>query len=143
MYTPHTATVFNYTEGQVRATVLEGVFLEESTGTGASITGARSESEARLFIPFGVKAEDAFTGEKREYLPAKEYRARKDRDGFWTLEAEGQKTETECWFTKGACAESCGYGALRNKRDGVYRAAAAAVRDFGGAELRHWEVRGV
>lgn len=146
---PHTVTVYNFaedeetSEGVFNVTVLKGVFLDVSAGAGADKSGMKSEGTARLFIPFSVKAEDAFTGAAKTYAKPKEYKRLEDKRGYWTLSPNGESSAADCWFIKGEVTEPDGYGKLRDRFDDVYRVAAVAARDFGAPELQHWEVSGV
>lgn len=148
MYAPHTVTLFTLSEdpdtGKSRysATVLRGVFLEESAGAEVQKSGLRSTGEARLFIPFAVKAEDAATGEEKIYVGPGEYARLADKAGFWTLKTEGTSSACDCWFVKGEVTEVMRYGTMRETYEGVYRIRAVTARDYGSEALRHWDVSG-
>ena len=139
MYAPDTVTVYKREAEGLSATVLRGVFLEPRPGAEAEKSGMKGQSAARLFIPYAVKAEDAFTGAEREYVSPREYSAMADKSGFWTLDTAAG----DCWFVKGESRERAEYGELRERRDGVFRVAAVAERDYGYMELRHIEVSAV
>ena len=148
MYTPHTVTLYNVTENpdtleiSYNITILSGVFLDRAHARNIEKTGLRDADSATLFIPFSVSATDGITGEEKLYISPKAYRALDDAKGFWTLEAGGTSSGTDCFFIKGEVVSTAGYRYIREHNDDVYDVTTVDTRDFGSADMQHWQVGG-
>lgn len=148
MYTPHVVTFYNATEDpetleiRYNITILDGVFLDRSQASNIEKTGLQDADSATLFIPFTVNAVDGTTGAKKEYIGPKAYRRLEDKSGYWTLEPGGKSSNVDCFFVKGRVVDQEGYRSLREKQDDVYTVTTVDTRDFGSADMQHWQVGG-
>lgn len=148
MYTPHTVTIYNFSEdpltleAEYNVTVLEGVFLDISKGENIRKSGLESADAATLFIPFTVKAVDGFTEREKAYIEPKEYARLEDKSGCWTLETGGTSSGADCYFVKGRVVKRESYAKLRQQNDYVYDVTTVDLRDFGSARMQHWQVGG-
>lgn len=148
MYTPHTVTIYNATTDPVtlsiayNITVIEGVFLDVSKAANVQKTGLGDADSATLYIPFNVTARDGTTGAIKAYKPPKEYRAFSDKSGYWTIEPGGKDSSIGCFFVKGRAVSDAGYKYLRENFDHVYDVTTVDIRDFGSADMQHWQVGG-
>ena len=148
MYTPHVVTLYNATENpdtlevSHNITVLDGVFLDRVHARNIEKSGARDADSASLFIPFSVCAKDGVTGLKKTYIGPKAYRELQDKSGYWTLEAGGKSSGADCFFVKGEVVSNAGYKSIRESYDDVYDVTTVDVRDFGSADMQHWQVGG-
>lgn len=140
MYTPHTVTVINaYASGGAMAyaaTVLSGVFLDTSHSALAQSLGAKDADNAVLFIPADV------TAAGKTFATPKAYAAAEDKSALWTLQEAGDSSAAVCFFVRGE-AEAMSYKQARETYDDVFRVKTVLARDFGSADMRHWEVHGV
>lgn len=146
MYTPHVVTLYNVTENpetlevNYNITVLLGVFLDRSQARNIEKSGLRDADSATLFIPFSVKAVDGESGEEKQYIGPKAYRALADTTGYWTLEAGGVSSGVDCFFAKGILISRDGYSQIREYNDDVYDVTTVDTRDFGSEDMQHWQV---
>ena len=138
MYAPHTVTVY-FTGGEENhITVLTGVFYDGSRAAGTAAEGLTGTAGAALFIPFGVKAEDALTGRARRYAGPKQFAAAEDRSGLWSLGLGEQ-----WFFVKGRVTEpAMNFQQIKARYEGVHRLVRVNERGFGSAEMRHFEAEG-
>ena len=148
MYTPHTVTVYNASQNKTtlemnyNITILEGVFLDIGKSANIEKTGLSDADRATLFIPFSVHATDGTTGNVKQYVPPKQYRAMTDPSSAWTLEDGGKESGVDCFFIKGNVVSSAGYAQLRKTVDYVFTVSTVDLRDFGSEHMRHWQVGG-
>lgn len=150
MYTPHTVTIYNVGENPdtleqtFNVTFLRGVFLDRRQAANIEKSGLRDADAATLFIPFTVEAVDAVTETPKMYLGPKAYRSMEaegeDVSGFWTLEPGGLSSGADSFFIKGEVLNYNGYGYLRDHYDDVYDITTIDTRDFGSADMQHWQV---
>ena len=150
MYTPHTVTVYNVGENpetlqqEYNVTFLRGVFLDRRQAANIEKSGLRDADSATLYIPFTVEAVDAVTETPKQYMPPKAYRAAEaegiDVSDYWTLEPGGLASGMDSFFIKGEVLNYNGYGYLREHYDDVYDISTIDTRDFGSADMQHWQV---
>lgn len=146
MYTPHTVTIYNVGENpdtleqEYNMTFLRGVFLDRRQAANIEKSGLRDADAATLFIPFSVEAVDAVTGAPKEYIGPKAYRQLADTSGYWTLEPGGLGSGADSFFVKGEVVNYLGYGKMRELYDDVYDITTIDTRDFGSADMQHWQV---
>lgn len=148
MYAPHVATVYNAYEDSsynivYNITILNGVFMDESKGTNIAKSGLSDADAVRMFIPFDVKAVDSL-GNAKTYLPPKEFYASANKSLYWTLDTGGQASGVATYFVKGSVVETTdkSYAKMREKYDAVYNVSSVDIRDFGTADMQHWQVGG-
>ena len=146
MYTPHAVTIYNVSENpdtlalEYNVTFLRGVFLDRSEAANIEKTGLRDADSATLFIPFSVEAVDAVTGSPKQYIKPKAYRQLQDTTGYWTLEGGGLSSGADCFFIKGEILNYSGYARMREMYDDVYDITTIDTKDFGSADMQHWQV---
>ena len=146
MYTPHTVTIYNVGENpdtleqEYNMTFLRGVFLDRRQAANIEKSGLRDADAATLFIPFSVEAVDAVTGTPKQYIGPKAYRQLADTSGYWTLEPGGLASGADSFFVKGEIVNYLGYGKMRELYDDVYDITTIDTRDFGSADMQHWQV---
>lgn len=147
MYAPHTVSLINVIEGDDYAmrynlTVLHGVMLQASKRTNVNKSGLEDADAVDLFIPFSVQATDA-AGRAKRFVEPKRYAAMESRDGFWTLKSGGSSSAVECFFVRGELSEPLSYSEALKTCDHVYRVTSVDIRDFGSADMQHWQVGGI
>lgn len=148
MFTPHTVTIFNVDEDLntflsiINATVIRGVFLDISEGANIQKSGLESANKATLYIPFSAEAVDAETGKKKSYISPKEYQRSENKAEYWTLRKGNEESSVPCFFVKGEVNEIGEYVTIKNRYDYVYDVKTVDIRDFGSADMQHWEVGG-
>ena len=146
MYTPHTVTIYNVGENpdtlqqEYNMTFLRGVFLDRRQAANIEKSGLRDADAATLFIPFSVEAVDAVTGTPKHYIAPKAYRQLSDTSGYWTLESGVLASGADSFFVKGEIVNYLGYGKMRELYDDVYDITTIDTRDFGSADMQHWQV---
>ena len=146
MYTPHRVTIYNVSENpdtlelEYNVTFLRGVFLDRHEAANITKSGLMDADAATLFIPFSVEAVDATTGAAKTYISPKAYRQLADPSGYWTLEGGGVSSGADTFFIKGEVASDLGYAAMRDRYDDVYDITTVDVRDFGSADMQHFQV---
>ena len=140
---PHIATVYNSYEGTngtvLNVTILHGVLIDESTGTGNNRLGLSDADAVKMYIPLEVCAKGT-SGTQKTYLPPREFYASSDKSSYWTLDTGGQASGVGTYFAKGEVVSSDSYAKFRAGHDGVYDVSDVKTRDFGG--LQHFEVSG-
>ena len=145
---PHTVTVYKVWEDadtlemRYNLTVLKGVLLDISKGSNVEKSGLVDADSATLYIPFSVKAVDAMTGEDKQYLPPKEFNRAEDKSKYWTLDTGGESSSSSNFFIKGEQSEQLSFGMARNKYDFVFDISTVDTKDFGTADMQHWQVGG-
>lgn len=148
MYAPHAVTVYNAYENvdtlknEYNITVLKGVFLDISKGANVMKSGLENADSATLFIPFDVLAMNGKTGRQQTYLEPKQYENLGDKSAHWTIRTGGTTSGKDCFFVKGEVVEDADFQEINQNFDNVFRVNAVDVRDFGSADMRHWEVSG-
>ena len=146
MYTPHAVTIYNVTENpdtlelEYNVTFLRGVFLDRHEAANITKSGLRDADAATLFIPFSVEAVDAVTGDPKQYIGPKAYRQLADTTGYWTLEGGGMSSGADSFFIKGEVLNYKGYAKMREMYDDVYDITTIDIRDFGSADMQHFQV---
>lgn len=149
MYAPHTVTVFNISENQETLTpetcitILRGVLLDISQGSNIMKSGIADADAAVLYIPLGITAVNALTGQTQRYLPPKEYDAEQDKSGIWTIGERGDSSSVGCFFVEGEIIDpKSTYGQINAKYDYCYRVTRVDVRNFGSRNMQHLQVWG-
>lgn len=145
---PHTVTLFNTTvepdkttfEDKIvsYATILRGVFVDATKAANVRSSGLEGADAVSLYIPFSVDAVDAETGEKRHFAPPQEFWRAEDRSGMWTLSTDGNGGNS--FFVKG---EFFGTADEARAQDGCFTVTKVDTRDYGSADMQHWQVGGV
>lgn len=169
MYVPHIVTLYNVTEDpdtldiEYNITILDGVFLDRNNASNIEKTGLRDADSATLFIPFSVDAYEPKEGiaeiaitnmavagiaiagvaeRKKTFITPKAYMALEDKTGYWTLAPGGVSSAVDCFFVRGIVVSELGYNKLRESVDDVYDISTVDTRDFGSADMQHWQVGG-
>lgn len=136
---PHTITVYSLTENAVtfekvyNITVLKGVLVDESQGANVLKSGLTTADAATVFIPFWVDAG------LKAFIQEKEYErlAADEQIKHWTL-----RTGKD-FFIRGEVIEP---GRTRQQLeemyDGVYSITTVDTKDFGTADMQHWQIGG-
>jgi hypothetical protein len=146
---PHTVSLYNVTVEFDKAqfkeitktyiTLLRGVLLDASKAVNVRTSGLEGADAVNLYIPFGVEAVDAETGEKRVYVGPQEYERLTDKAGYWTLSIDGTAGAT--FFIKGeVIMPDKSYETIEGMVDDVYNVTKVDEKGFG--HLKHWQVGG-
>lgn len=148
MYAPHTVTLYNISHEtdkatfedvtRLYATILRGVFFEAAKAANVSKSGLEGADAVNLYIPFSVEAVDGETGKPKEYMPPQAYWASYDKTGAWTLSVKGNGGETV--FVKGEYVTDNLMEVMAH--DDCFSATKVDTKDFGSADMQHWEVGG-
>ena len=148
MYAPHTVTLYNVVQEtdtgtfqdveKLYVTILRGVFLEATKAVNVRESGLESADAVNLYIPFSVKAVDGTTGKVKTYAPPQSFLAAADKSGLWTLSVNGNGGLT--FFVKGEFVTDKEDVAMA--QDGCYNVTKVDEKDFGSADMQHWEVGG-
>lgn len=145
---PHTVTVYNIWEDadtlemHYNLTVLRGVLLDISKGSNVQKSGLKDADSATLYIPFNVTAEDPLSGAEKKYVPPKEFNAKEDRSGFWTMDTGGASSSASSFFIKGEMSEEMTFGVAQRNFDYVFDISTVDLKDFGTPDMQHWQVGG-
>lgn len=144
MYAPHSVTVYNVRrDGKVCMAFLDGVFLDTSRGGGVVKNGAVSEDAAALFIPLDCRAVDPVGGQAQSFCEPKEFDRLENCGGFWTVGPRDGRSCADCFFVRGKVVEpGMGFAEMKDRYEDVFRVSSVAVRDFGGENMRHWQIGG-
>lgn len=155
---PHTITLYNVSVETDKATfestvvnhitLLKGVLVDATKGVNTRESGLVGADSVIVYIPFGVEAVDAQTGEEKKYLPPVEFWRAEDRSKFWTLavSAKGAALDGYTFFIKDVALPPDGtppekvVSRVEAMYDHVYNITKIDEKDFGG--LKHWEVGG-
>lgn len=148
---PHTVTVYNITQGTDSATfedtekayitVLRGVLLEASKAVNVRESGLEGADAVNLYIPFAVEAVDGVTGKRKTYAGPIHFWAADDKDSLWTLSTTGNGGVT--LFVKGEVViPDATQQRLEAAYDDVYAVTKVDAKDYGSADMQHWEVGG-
>ena len=139
MITPHTVSLINFHGGSPFLVLLRGVMLQALNGQSVQRRGDQEETNANLYIPLSVHAENA-EGESLTFLPPIEYARCQDPEKHWTLQPEGESAGRCSFFVKGLIPDACSLAEAREKYDFVYIVAGWQLHDYGSRALQHWEV---
>ena len=149
MYAPHTVTVYNIVretdpatfEGPEKAyiTILHGVMLQAAKAVNVRKSGLESADAVDLYIPFAVQAVDGKTGAAKAYAKPQAYNNAADKSGLWTLSYSGNGGETV--FVKGEVVSD--NMTVVRAQDDCYTVTKVDEKDFGSADMQHWQVGGV
>ena len=139
MYCPHTVSLINTHSGRRYPVILRGVMLQAMNGRSVQRRGDQEETNAALYIPLSVHAENA-AGEPLTFLPPLEYARCPDPEKHWTLQPEGESAGRCSFFVKGEIPEACTLAEAREKYDFVYIVAGWHLHDYGSLALQHYEV---
>lgn len=151
MYAPHTVTIYNVTQETDQTTfkdvqksyitVLRGVMLQASKAANVRQSGLEGADAVNLYIPFSTPAVDGVTGAAKRYVGPQEFWRAVDKSGLWTLSTDGNGGTT--FFVKGEVVEpEKTEEAIEMLYDDVYKVTKADMKDFGSADMQHWEVGG-
>ena len=151
MYAPHTVTIYNVTQETDQATfkdvqksyitVLRGVMLQASKAANVRQSGLEGADAVNLYIPFSTPAVDGVTGAAKRYVGPQEFWRAVDKSGLWTLSTDGNGGTT--FFVKGKVVEpEKTEEAIEMLYDDVYKVTKVDMKDFGSADMQHWEVGG-
>lgn len=141
MYAPHTVTIYSAIEDQVTfevtryITILRGVFMDASKAANVRTSGLEGADSVNLFIPFSVKAVDGQSLLKKSYVDPKAFETSEDKSDLWTLRVGD-------FFVKGEVVEDADFQFINLNYDDVYRITKVDKKDFGSAEMQHFEVGG-
>ena len=148
MYAPHTVTLYNVVQEtdtgtfqdveKLYVTILRGVFLEATKAVNVRESGLEGADAVNLYIPFSVKAVDGTTGKVKTYAHPQSFLAAADKSGLWTLSVNGNGGLT--FFVKGEFVTDKEDVAMA--QDGCYNVTKVDEKDFGSADMQHWEVGG-
>lgn len=149
MYTPHTITIYNAVQEtdpatfeettKLYVTILRGVMLQASKAVNVRESGLEGADAVNLYIPFSVKAVDGTTGKTKTYAGPQEFYNAEDKTGLWTLSVKGNGGTT--FFIKGEYVTDNEAVALAH--DDCYNLTKVDMKDFGSADMQHWECGGV
>ena len=151
MYAPHTVTIYNVTQETDQTTfkdmqksyitVLRGVMLQASKAANVRQSGLEGADAVNLYIPFSAPAVDGVTGAAKRYVGPQEFWRAVDKSGLWTLSTDGNGGTT--FFVKGEVVEpEKTEEAIEMLYDDVYKVTKVDMKDFGSADMQHWEVGG-
>ena len=151
MYAPHTVTIYNVTQEtdpetfkdvqKSYITVIRSVMLQSSKAVNVRTSGLESADAVNLYIPFSAPAVDGVTGAEKRYVGAREFWQADDKSGLWTLSTDGNGRAT--FFVKGEVVEpDMTEQAIEMAYDDVYKVTKVDMKDFGSADMRHFEVGG-
>lgn len=151
MYAPHTVTIYNVTQETDQTTfkdvqksyitVLRGVMLQASKAANVRQSGLEGADAVNLYIPFSTPAVDGVTGAAKRYVGPQEFWRAVDKSRLWTLSTDGNGGTT--FFVKGEVVEpEKTEEALEMLYDDVYKVTKVDMKDFGSADMQHWEVGG-
>ena len=148
MYAPHTVTIYNsvmetdkttFEETEtLYTTILHGVFLDASKGVNVRESGLEGADAVTLYIPFSVEAVDGTTGNAKKYVGPQEFYNAEDKSELWTLSVKGNSGTT--FFVKGEYVVDSAAAALGH--DDCYNLTTVDMKDFGSADMQHWECGG-
>lgn len=151
MYAPHTVTIYNVTQETDQTTfkdvqksyitVLRSVMLQASKAANVRQSGLEGADAVNLYIPFSTPAVDGVTGAAKRYVGPQEFWRAVDKSGLWTLSTDGNGGTT--FFVKGEVVEpEKTEEAIEMLYDDVYKVTKVDMKDFGSADMQHWEVGG-
>jgi hypothetical protein len=139
MYCPHTATLINKHGDAYYLTVLRGVMIQDMERKSVLQPGDYDSSYTKIFIPFSVDARNA-EGEEVTYLPPLAYARNAEPEKHWTLRSDSDEAGRNDFFVKGLIPSACSLAEARDLYDGVFIVSTVSTRDYGSAEMQHFEV---
>lgn len=102
--------------------------------------GLRGRTQLELYIPFSAPAVGN-DGRSKRFAGVKEFSAATDKSGLWTLSVNDDTCTTI--FIKGEVIEpTMTVQQLEATHDGVYKVTKVDDRNYGSADMRHWQVGG-
>ena len=148
---PHTVTIYNVTQEEDKTTftsvqksyitVLRGALLEASKAANVRQSGLEGADAVNLYIPFSTPAVDGVTGAQKRYVGPQEFWRADDKSGLWTLSTDGNGGTT--FFIKGEIVEpEKPEETIEMLYDDVYKVTKVDMKDYGSADMRHFEVGG-
>lgn len=148
---PHTVTIYNIAEEEDKTTfasvqksyitVLRGVLLEASKAANVRQSGLVGADAVNLYIPFSTPAIDGVTGAQKRYVGPQEFWHADDKSNLWTLSTDGNGGTT--FFIKGEVVEpDKTEETIEMLYDDVYKVTKVDMKDFGSADMQHFEVGG-
>lgn len=151
MYAPHTVTIYNVSQEEDKTTfedvqksyitILRGVFLEASKAANVRQSGLEGADAVNLYIPFSTPTVDGVTGAQKRYVGPQEFWRASDKSGLWTLSTDGNGGTT--FFVKGEVVEpEKTEQTIEMLYDDVYKVTKVDMKDFGSADMQHFEVGG-
>lgn len=149
MYTPHIVTLYNSVieldpdsfkeTTRLYVTILKGVFLDASKAVNVRQSGLESADAVNLYIPLDVLALDAWERQEgKRFVAPNEFTRAEDKSDLWTLSVKGSGVTT--FFIKGEFVSDNEFEALAH--DDCYALTKVDFKDFGSADMRHWECGG-
>lgn len=149
MYSPHTVTLYNSVvevdpdtfkdNESLYSTLLTGVFVDATKAVNVRQSGLESADAVSLYIPFTVSAKDPVTGVKKHFVKPQEFLNADDKTSLWTLAIDGQNG-ISTFFIKGEIVTGSKFKALQHA--GCFNLTKVDEKDFGSADMRHWECGG-
>ena len=139
MYTPHTVSLINTHLGRQYLVILRSVMLQALNGQSVQRRGDQEETNANLYIPLSVRAENE-AGGPLTFLPPMEYARCPDPEKYWTLQPEGESAGRCSFFVKGEIPDACTLAEAREKYDFVYIVAGWQLHDYGSRNMQHYTV---
>ena len=139
MYAPHTVSLINQHGDELHLTVLRGVMVQDLERRAVLQAGDYDASYTKIFIPFGVDAQNA-DGEPVTYLPPKQYAKSHEPLQHWTLQADGEEAGRSSFFVRGEIPAACSLAEAREAYDNVIIVTSVSTRDYGQPGMQHWEV---
>lgn len=134
MRLPHTITVYNFDDQDggkaFHRTVLRGVLVDASRAANIIKSGMENTDAVTVYIPFSADAGG------KTYLSPKEYAAREDKESVFTLRDDRD------FFVLGVAQLDGDYQTVNGALDGVYRISSVDTRNYGSADMQHWQVGG-
>lgn len=145
---PHVVTVYVNTEDLVsfdsssNITVLRGVLCDAAHAANVKASGLENADAVTVYIPFEVEAVDGLTGAPKSYVSPKDFYAAEDKTGLWTLDP-APPTGVSVFVAKGEVVDpGKDYQWINRTHDDVWRITSVDTKDFGLADMQHWEVGG-
>ncbi len=139
MYAPHIATLINKHGEIYYLTVLRGVMIQDMERKSVLQPGDYDSSYTKIFIPFSVDARNA-NDEEVAYLPPLAYARSAEPEKHWTLRPDSDEAGRGDFFVKGVIPSACNLAEARDQYDGVFIVSTVSTRDYGSAEMQHFEV---
>lgn len=122
----------------INITVLSGVFVDEVKASNVRASGNDSADSVTLYIPLNINAVDGVTGQKKRYAGANTYNKMQNKSGAWTMDTDGNT-----FFVKGRAIEpEKDFQYINANYNSVYKVTKVDLKDFGTADMQHWEVGG-
>ena len=139
MVTPHTVSLILIHNGSPSLVLLRGVMLQVMNGRSVQRRGDVEETQAKLYVPLTVRAENT-AGESLSFLPPRDYDRCTEPEKHWTLQPEGESAGRCSFFVKGEIPAACTLAEARERYDFVFIIAGFCVHDYSSPALRHYKV---